>query len=76
MNLMNTLVLFFYIVSFLGAFSSTASCNSNSEVPEATGTACNETKSQNLASPQDTGLKTKNCSDLVQTKKINITSDS
>lgn len=76
MNFMNTLVLFFYIVSFLGAFSSTASCHSNSEVPEATGTACNETKSRYLASPQDIGLKTENCSALVQTKTINITSDS
>jgi len=72
---MNKLVLFLLIVSFLSALGSTASSHSNSEVPETAGTACNETESLYLASSQDIGLETANCSALVQAKMVNITSD-
>ncbi len=72
---MNKLVLFLLILSLLSALGSTASSYSDPEVPEAAGTACNETESQYLASSQDTGLETANCSALVQSGMVNITGD-
>ncbi|MGB9940049.1 dienelactone hydrolase family protein [Methanosarcina sp.] len=72
---MNKLVLFLLIVSLLGALGSTASSYSDSEAPEAAGTACNETESQCLASSQNTGLETTNCSAPVEAKTVNITSN-
>lgn len=69
---MNKLVLFSLMVSSLDASGSKASSYSD---PKATGTACNETESQDLTLPHDTGLKTANCSALIQTKMVNITSN-
>ena len=72
---MNKLALFLLIVSLLGALGSTASSNSNSETPEAAGTACNETESRYLPSSRGIGPETSNYSALVQAKMVNITSD-
>jgi carboxymethylenebutenolidase len=72
---MNKLVLFLLTGNFLADSGSKASSHSDSEVPEAAGTACNETESS-LASSQDNSLETSNRSSRVQAKMINITSNS
>lgn len=68
---MNKLVLFSFIVSPLDASGSKASSYS---CPEASGTACNETESQDLTLPRDTGPETPNYSAMTQAKMVNITS--